>query len=125
MIGSGYLPAWKGTILFIEEIREEIYRVDRMLTQLKLAGILEQIDGFIFGQCTDCDRLTRESMEKDGEASLTLAQVLRDHIQPLGIPAWYGSMIGHIKNKFTLPIGTEVEIDASKGTIQLLESTVT
>jgi muramoyltetrapeptide carboxypeptidase len=96
-----------------------------MLTQLKLAGILEQIDGFIFGQCTDCDRLTRESMEKDGEASLTLAQVLRDHIQPLGIPAWYGSMIGHIKNKFTLPIGTEVEIDASKGTIQLLESTVT
>jgi muramoyltetrapeptide carboxypeptidase len=124
MVGSGYLPSWKDTILFVEEIREEIYRVDRLLTQLKLAGILEEITGFIFGQCTDCDRITKENAQKDGEASLTLAQVLKDHIQPLGIPAWYGSAIGHVKNKFTLPIGAEVEIDASKGTIQLLESAV-
>jgi muramoyltetrapeptide carboxypeptidase len=108
----------------VEEVREEIYRVDRLLTQLKLAGILEQIAGFVFGQCTDCDRLTKENAQKDGEESLTLAQVLRDHIQPLGIPAYSGSMIGHIKNKFTLPIGVEVEIDATKGTIQLLESAV-
>jgi muramoyltetrapeptide carboxypeptidase len=53
-----------------------------------------------------------------------LAQVLRDHIQPLGIPAWYGSMIGHIKDKFTVPVGLEVEIDAHQGTIHLLESAV-
>jgi muramoyltetrapeptide carboxypeptidase len=125
MVGSPYLPSWKETILFVEEIGEEVYRVDRLLTQLKLAGILEQITGFVFGQCTDCDRLTRQNSQKDGEESLTLAQVLRDHIQPLGIPAWNGSMIGHIKDKFTLPVGVEVEIDASKGTIQLLESAVT
>jgi muramoyltetrapeptide carboxypeptidase len=124
MVGSPYLPAWKDTILFLEEIGEEVYRVDRMLTQLKLAGILQQVAGFVFGQCSDCDRLTRESSQKDGEASLTLSQVLKDHIQPLGIPAWNGSMIGHIKNKYTLPIGADVEIDASKGTIQLLESAV-
>lgn len=125
MVGSPYLPAWKNTILFVEEIREEIYRVDRLLTQLKLAGILGQIAGFVFGQCTGCDRLTQESTQKDGQESLTLSHVLSDHIQPLGIPAWYGSMIGHIKNKFTLPIGAEVEIDANKGTIQILESAVT
>ncbi len=133
MVGSPYLPSWKETILFVEEIGEEVYRVDRLLTQLKLAGILEQITGFVFGQCTDCDsaagrnvlRLTRQNSQKDGEESLTLAQVLRDHIQPLGIPAWNGSMIGHIKDKFTLPVGVEVEIDASQGTIQLLESAVT
>jgi muramoyltetrapeptide carboxypeptidase len=125
MVGSPYLPAWKDAILFVEDIGEEVYRVDRMLTQLKLAGILEQIAGFVFGQCTNCDRITRENSQKDGEASLTLAQVLRDHIQPLRIPAWNGSMIGHIKNKFIIPIGTDVEIDASKGTIQLLESAVT
>lgn len=124
MIGSAYLPSWKDTILFVEEIGEEVYRVDRMLTQLKLAGILEQISGFVFGQCTDCDRITKENSQKDGEESLTLAQVLRDHLQPLGIPAWNGSMIGHIKDKFTLPVGVEVEIDATKGTIQLLESAV-
>jgi muramoyltetrapeptide carboxypeptidase len=125
MVGSPYLPSWKETILFVEEIGEEVYRVDRLLTQLKLAGILEQITGFVFGQCTDCDSLTRQNAQKDGEESLTLAQVLRDHIQPLGIPAWNGSMIGHIKDKFTLPVGVEVEIDASQGTIQLLESAVT
>ena len=125
MVGSAYLPSWKGTILFVEEIGEEVYRVDRLLTQLKLAGVLEEIAGFVFGQCTDCDRLTRENSQKDGEESLTLAQVLRDHIQPLGIPAWSGSAIGHIKNKYTLPIGMEVEIDADRGIIHLLESAVT
>lgn len=115
MVGSAYLPDWKQTILFVEEVEEEVYRVDRMLTQLKLAGILDQIAGFIFGQCTDCD-------PKDREKSLTLTQVLREHIQPLGIPAWYGSAIGHIKDKFTLPIGVQVEIDALSGTIEMLES---
>ena len=124
MVGSAYLPPWQGTILFLEDIREEIYRVDRMLTQLKLAGILQQITGFVFGQCTDCDRMTRESTQQDGQESLTLGQVLREHIQPLGIPAWYGAMIGHIKNKFTLPIGVDVEIDANQGTIKLLEPAV-
>jgi len=117
MLGSAYLPSWKQTILFIEEIDEEVYRIDRLLTQLKLAGILNQISGFIFGQCTHCE-------PKGTDNSLTLEQVLKDHIQPLGIPAWYGSMIGHIQDKFTLPIGLSVAIDATAGTIQLLESAV-
>lgn len=116
MVGSAYLPSWQQTILFVEETGEEVYRVDRMLTQLKLAGILQQISGFVFGQCTNC-----QPKEKD---SLTLAQVLKEHIQPLGIPAWYGSMIGHIKDKFTLPVGITAEIDASQGTIRILESAV-
>lgn len=125
MLGSNYLPSWKQTILFIEEIGEEVYRVDRMLTQLKLAGVLDQIAGFVFGQCTNCDQITNENSKKDGESSLTLAQVLKDHIQPLGIPSWSGAMIGHIKNKYVLPVGANVEIDASLGTIQLLEAAVT
>lgn len=117
MVGSPYLPDWKNSILFLEEIGEEVYRVDRMLTQLKLAGILPQISGFVFGQCSKCDP------EKPDE-SLTLMQVLRDHLVPLKIPAWYGSMIGHIRDKFTLPIGVNVEIDASAGTLKMLESAV-
>lgn len=125
ILGSNYLPDWKKTILFVEEISEEIYRVDRMLTQLKLAGVLGQVAGFVFGQCTNCDKITNENSKKDGESSLTLAQVLKDHIQPLGVPAWSGAMIGHIKNKYILPVGANVEIDASRGTIQLLESPVT
>jgi muramoyltetrapeptide carboxypeptidase len=117
MVGSGYLPEWDKCILFVEEVGEEVYRVDRMLTQLKLAGILDRISGFIFGQCTKCDA------EKPQE-SLTLEQVFSDIIRPLRIPAWYGSMVGHIRDKFTLPIGLEVEIDADLGTIKLLESAV-
>ncbi|MBE9094312.1 LD-carboxypeptidase [Tychonema sp. LEGE 07203] len=117
MVGSAYLPEWDKSILFVEEVGEEVYRIDRMLTQLKLAGILDRISGFIFGQCTKCDA------EKPQE-SLTLAQVLSHHIRPLKVPAWYGSMVGHIREQFTLPIGKEVEIDANAGTIKLLESAV-
>ena len=116
MVGSPYLPSLSKSILFVEDINEDVYRVDRMLTQLKNAGILHQIAGFIFGQCTDCSL--------GDEPSFTLMQVLQDHILPLGIPAWYGSMIGHIQDKFILPIGVEVEIDANAGTIKLLEAAV-
>ena len=116
-IGSAYLPEWENSILFVEEVGEEVYRIDRMLTQLKLAGILDKISGFVFGQCTKCEA------EKP-EESLTLAQVLSELVRPLRIPAWYGSMVGHIRDKFTLPIGLEVEIDADAGTIKLLESAV-
>lgn len=118
LVGSGYLPDWEKKILFIEEVMEDVYRVDRMLTQLKLAGILDKIAGFIFGQCTKC------TAGEDNEPSLTLQEVLLDHIKPLGIPAWYGSMIGHIPDKFTLPLGVEVEIDADLGVIRMLESAV-
>ena len=116
MLGSSYLPAWKDSILFIEDIGEDVYRVDRMLVQLKNAGILNQLSGFVFGQCTRCSM--------GDEPSLTLMQVLQEHIRPLNIPAWYGSMIGHIRDKFTLPIGIQVEIDANTGIIKMLEAAV-
>jgi muramoyltetrapeptide carboxypeptidase len=116
MVGSPYLPSWYKSILFVEDINEDVYRVDRMLTQLKNAGILNQISGFIFGNCNNCNQ--------GDEPSLTLIQVLQDHILPLGIPAWYGAMIGHIRDKFILPLGMSVEIDATLGTIQLLEAAV-
>lgn len=118
MVGSPYLPDWNQTILFVEEIGEDIYRIDRMLTQLKIAGILDQISGFIFAQCRNCNP------GEDDEPSLTLPQVLGDIIKPLGIPAWYGSAIGHLPDKFTIPIGVPVEIDANHATIQMLEPAV-
>jgi muramoyltetrapeptide carboxypeptidase len=117
MVGSPYLPDWQGTILFVEEIGEEVYRIDRMLTQLKLAGILDRISGFIFGQCKDCD-------PEEPDKSLSFRQMLSEHIKPLRIPAWYGSMIGHMKDKFTVPVGALVEIDAQRGTVKLLEPAV-
>ncbi len=117
IVGSPYLPNFKGAILFLEDIGENIYRLDRLLTQLKLAGILQDLAGFIFGQCDRC--------LPDGDyASLTLEEVVWEHIQPLGIPAWYGAQIGHLENIVTLPLGTVVEIEATAGTIQMLEPAV-
>ncbi len=117
IIGSDYLPDWSDKILFVEEIAEEPYRVDRMLTQLKLAGVLDSIKGFVFGKCRKCEAETPER-------ALTLEQVLENNLKPLNIPTYYGAMFGHITEKFTLPIGLEAEIDADAGTIQLLESAV-
>lgn len=117
IIGSPYVPDFSGSILFIEDVGESIYRIDRMITHLKIAGILDKISGFIFGQCTNCS-------PNGGYASLTLEQVLNDHIEPLGIPAWIGAQIGHIEPILTFPMGVEVEINANNGTINYLESGV-
>lgn len=118
IVGSDYLPDWRGHLLFLEDINEGIYRIDRMLTQLKLAGILDQVAGVVFGKCTRCDA-------DSGYSSFTLEEVLVDHLRPLGVPAWHGAMIGHLADKFTVPLGVEAEIDAETGTIRLLEPAVT
>ena len=118
IIGSGYLPDWENAILFTEDVHEEPYRIDRMLTQLQLAGVLGKLKGFVFGGCAECE---------PGEGSyggLTLEEIFNDLIKPLGIPAWQGAMIGHEQPQWTLPEGIEVEIDATAGTIRELESPV-
>ncbi|HEX6982290.1 MAG TPA: LD-carboxypeptidase [Balneolaceae bacterium] len=114
MIGSDYLPDWKGNILFLEDVGEDIYRIDRMLTQLKLCGALDQISGFIFGQCTNCER--------SNSYSLTLGQVLDHFIKPLGIPAYSGALFGHIDKMVTLPVGLPAVMDAQKGSISFMEA---
>lgn len=117
MMGSPYLPDWDGHILFLEDTDEEVYRIDRMLTQLSLAGILSRLAGIVFGKCTNCE-------PENNARSLTLRQVFDHHFRSLGIPCWYGAMIGHIGDKFTIPIGVRAEIDAHAGTITLLEPAV-
>ncbi|MDJ0600125.1 MAG: LD-carboxypeptidase [Crocosphaera sp.] len=117
IIGSPYVPDFTGHILFIEDVGENIYRIDRMITHLKVAGILDKLSGFIFGECTNC-------LPNGDYASLTLEQVLNDHIKPLGIPAWIGAQIGHIEPILTFPMGIEVEINADLGTINYLEAGV-
>jgi muramoyltetrapeptide carboxypeptidase len=117
IIGSPYLPDWDNAILFCEDVHEDLYRIDRMLTQLKLAGVLGKIKGFVFGSCAECS-------PGEGYASLTLEEIFADHIKPLGIPAWQGAMIGHQQPQWTLPEGAQVEIDADAGTIKMLEAAV-
>ncbi len=114
LLGSPYVPDFTGAILFIEDTNEAPYRIDRMMTQLALAGILAKVKGVVFGECTECE---------PGEGTygqLTLEEILVDHVKPLGVPAWHGAMIGHIPRQFTLPVGGEVAIDADMGQIRMI-----
>jgi muramoyltetrapeptide carboxypeptidase len=117
IIGSEYLPAWDNAIFFCEDVDEGFYRIDRMFTQLKLAGVLSKIKGFVFGTCAEC-------APGEGFGGLTLEEIFEDHIKPLGVPAWSGAMIGHQTPQWTLAEGLDVEIDADKGTIVMTEPAV-
>jgi muramoyltetrapeptide carboxypeptidase len=112
--GSPYLADFRDKILFLEDIGEEPYRIDRMMSTLKLMGALDQIRGFIFGQCTDCD-------PSSGYGNLTLDQIFDDYILPLGIPAYRGAMIGHVPKQFILPMGASITLDADAGSFKLNE----
>jgi muramoyltetrapeptide carboxypeptidase len=113
--GTPFLPDFKNAILFIEDIGEDPYKIDRMMSTLMLNGTLSQIKGFIFGQCTDCN-------PSGGYGSLTLDDILEDYILPLNIPAYKGAMIGHVPKQFIIPVGSQVEMDAEAGSFQLLEN---
>ncbi|HEY7809542.1 MAG TPA: LD-carboxypeptidase [Allosphingosinicella sp.] len=118
LVGTPYVPNFDGAILFIEDVDEAEYRIDRMLTQLSLAGILGSVAGVVFGQCTDC------RAKGPSYGGFTLSEVLQQHLAPLGVPAFQGALFGHVPNQFSLPVGARAEIDADAGTIRLLEAAV-
>jgi muramoyltetrapeptide carboxypeptidase len=118
LAGTPYLPDFTGAILFLEETGEAEYRLDRMLTQLGLAGILGKLAGVVFGQCTRC------TGDEPNYAGFTVSEVLDQHFTPLGVPAFQGALIGHIANQFSMPVGIRAEIDAEAGTIAILEPVV-
>ena len=113
LAGTPYLPDFSGKILFLEDVGEAPYRIDRMFSTLKLMGALDKVAGIIFGDCSDCN-------PGDGYGSLTLDQIFDDYILPLEIPAYRGAMIGHIREQFIVPVGGKVEMDADAGTFRLL-----
>ncbi len=120
-IGTKYDIDLKGKILFLEEINEEPYRIDRMLTQMINAGKFEGISGIALGVFKGCEKKKRDASFHE---SLTLKDVLIDRLKPLNIPTFYGFSFGHIKNKFTLPIGIKAKLDTNKQTLTLLEPAV-
>ncbi len=119
MMGSKFLPSFDGAILFLEDVNEYIYRVDRMLSTLRNAGVFDRLAGVVLGAFTNCG-------PGDGNyGTLTLDEVFDDYFKALNVPVYGGAMIGHIKRKFTVPVGLPVEIDADGGTIRLLQPAVT
>ena len=121
VMGTPYEIDMEGKILFLEEIAEEPYRVDRMLTQLVLSGQLQKCTGVALGRFTKC-----EAPRRGGEfqVSLSIEQVIRNTLEPLGIPTVYGLSIGHISKKLTVPIGGMATLDADRKTLTLDEAVV-
>jgi muramoyltetrapeptide carboxypeptidase len=121
LIGTPYDVDFKGKIVYLEEIGEEPYRIDRMLTQMIQSGKFDGAAGIALGVFHKC-----EPKEKDPEfpKSFTLFEVLEDRLFKLGIPAIYGLSFGHITDKFTLPFGTLAELDTINQSLTLLEPAV-
>lgn len=119
LIGTPHFPRHQASVFFMEEIGEAPYRIDRMLTQLREAGILQRLGGFVLGQMTDC-------VPTDNEPSQTLDDLMNDFIKPLKIPALAGLDYGHVDVKYTLPFGVRVELNVrrDKQQLRIVESAV-
>lgn len=121
LIGTEFDVDYDDAIIYLEEIGEEPYRIDRMLTQMIQAEKFEDANGVAMGIFRKCEpKITDPSFSK----SFSLMDVLRDRLGNLKVPVVYGMSFGHIKDKFTIPFGIEAELDSEKQTITLMESPV-
>jgi muramoyltetrapeptide carboxypeptidase len=111
------LPDLDGAILFLEDINEAVYRVDRMLAQLRLTGALQKLAGVMIGRFTDIP-------PNPGDDTFGLPGLWQQYFGSLGIPVASGFPIGHIDAQWTLPIGVLAELDATNGRVTVLEQAV-
>ena len=116
LMGTPYEPDFDGKLLLLEEVDEEPYRVDRMLTQLLLAGKLKRVRGIIFGDSPTC------MFAPEGKPSFTLLEMLEERLAPLGVPAIYGFPCGHGVYRATIPLGVRARLDAGACTLTILEA---
>jgi muramoyltetrapeptide carboxypeptidase len=121
LMGTPWEIDTRGRILFIEDVGEQPYSIDRMLTQLRLAGKLDAAAGIVFGECSDC---RPRDFQPSFESSFSLGEVVDAILGGLKIPVLYGLTIGHTDDQLTLPIGVEATLDADKGELVIEESGV-
>lgn len=116
-LGTPWALDARGAILFLEEVGEASYRLDRLLTQLRLAGSLDGVRGIAVGALS-------ERPDEDSPESPPLAELLLDRLGDLGVPVALGFPFGHQPYNWTLPVGTRARLDATAGTLALLEPAV-
>jgi muramoyltetrapeptide carboxypeptidase len=114
-LGTPYELDARGKLLFLEDIDERPYRVDRMLTQLRLAGKFRDCAGIVLGDWNNC-------VADPGERSLELLEVFREVLVPAGKPILAGLQAGHCQPMLTFPLGVEAVLDADAGTLELVEA---
>jgi len=115
LIGSPHMPNLKGAILILEDVGEAPYRIDRMLTQWRLAGLLQELAGLGFGNFEKCEDLEKVPTIE----TFQVQQVLQERSADLGIPVVGGLPIGHCCGNAALPLGRKALIDGNRGLLSL------
>lgn len=121
LIGTPYDVDFSNKIVFLEEIGEPPYKIDRMLTHLLQSGKLEKAKGVALGIFKNCDY---QPSDEEYDTSFSLQEVLFDRLSDLDKPIMYGLPFGHIKENATIPFGIEAELDVNKGSLTIMEPTV-
>jgi muramoyltetrapeptide carboxypeptidase len=121
LLGTPWQPSLRGKILFFEEINEAPYRVDRLLTQLLNAGLLQQTAGIAIGLNHACEDATAGRRR---EFRQTLMDVFRDRLLPLRVPVVTGLPFGHVPLNATLPLGVPAMLDGKRGDLVVTGSAV-
>ena len=119
MMGTPYEIETDGKLLFLEDVGEAPYRVDRMLSTLRLAGKFDHVRGIILGQFSAREK---EAKWDDDES---IDDVLKDYFRKLNVPVLNRFPVGHVRYNATLPVGAMAELDADAQTLRLLENPVT
>lgn len=120
-LGTKWMPSLKGAILFFEDLDEVPYHVDRMLTQLLNAGVLQQVAGVAIGINVNCED---PKAKKAKEYRQTLEDVFRDRLLPLKVPVVMNLPFGHMEHNATLPVGVNVTLDATNARLIIGEAAV-
>jgi len=118
IIGTPYLPDFSGALLYLEDIGEDPYRVDRMFTQLRASRLLDAARGVLLGQFTEC-------VPRDASSpSFSVEEVLREYTLAAGRPTLGGVPFGHERTKMTIPVGIRARLSAHEGLLEYLEGSV-
>ena len=121
LMGTPYEIETDGKILLLEDVGEEPYRIDRMLTQLNLSGKLKKAAGVIIGECAGCNS---EGLQPSKVWDYSFGEILDRQLGELKIPVFSGLTFGHTSDQLTIPFGIEAEMDSEKGTLTINEAGV-
>lgn len=114
LLGSSWMPNLSGAILIFEDVGEDPYRIDRMLTHWRLCGALQKLAGIGFGRFSGCDG------DGSGTAGFSLEEVLMERTADLGIPRVFDLPVGHVQGNASLPLGRLASLDGDRGQLRLL-----
>lgn len=114
--GTGYFPNLEGKILLLEDIGEPLYKIDRMLMQLKLSGVFNNVSGILFAEFTS---MNEQEHENNRESAINL---IKELTKDLNIPVGYGFAASHSCAKATLPFGVKYNFDSENFKLEIIEN---